>query len=318
MIGNYKHKIMKWKKIKHLFAPNNEYPWMHSHAANPFVEILPNDKWLIYFTSRNKENQSHISALIISPKDDFKVETICPRPLVSPGELGLFDDSGTSMGFLLEIQNQKYLYYLGWNLKVTVPWLNTIGLAISTSISNDGFPIFQKYSLAPLLDRSNEDPFSISYPSILYENGIYKMWYGSNLSWGKSEKDMKHVFKYAESLDGLRWKRTNQIVLNHIYENEYALSKPYVLKDKNIYRMWYSYRGRNNIKTYRIGYAESFDGFQWIRKDDDVGIDVSKTGWDSEMICYPFVFDYKGNRYMLYNGNAYGLTGFGLAILEYE
>jgi len=63
--------------------------------------------------------------------------------------------------------------------------------------------------------------------------------------------------------------------------------------------MWYSYRGRNNIKTYRIGYAESFDGLQWIRKDDDVGIDVSKTGWDSEMICYPFVFDYKEERYML-------------------
>ena len=34
------------------------------------------------------------------------------------------------------------------------------------------------------------------------------------------------------------------------------------------------------------------------------------------MICYPFVFDYSGNRYMLYNGNEYGKTGIGLAILE--
>ena len=31
-----------------------------------------------------------------------------------------------------------------------------------------------------------------------------------------------------------------------------------------------------------------------------------ETGWDSEMIAYPFVFDHKGNRYMLYNGNSYG------------
>ena len=47
-----------------------------------------------------------------------------------------------------------------------------------------------------------------------------------------------------------------------------------------------------------------------------VGIDVSKNGWDSEMICYPYVFDHKGKRYMLYNGNGYGKTGFGLAVLE--
>ena len=44
-------------------------------------------------------------------------------------------------------------------------------------------------------------------------------------------------------------------------------------------------------------------------------IDVSNDGWDSEMICYPYVFDHKGKRYMLYNGNDYGKKGFGLAIL---
>ena len=34
------------------------------------------------------------------------------------------------------------------------------------------------------------------------------------------------------------------------------------------------------------------------------------------MIEYPFVFDHKGQRYMLYNGNGNGQTGFGLAVLE--
>ena len=45
-------------------------------------------------------------------------------------------------------------------------------------------------------------------------------------------------------------------------------------------------------------------------------IDVSKQGWDSEMIEYPHVFDHKGKRHMLYNGNNYGKTGFGLAVLK--
>jgi len=34
------------------------------------------------------------------------------------------------------------------------------------------------------------------------------------------------------------------------------------------------------------------------------------------MVEYPFVFDHKGGRYMLYNGNGYGRTGFGIAVLD--
>ena len=76
--------------------------------------------------------------------------------------------------------------------------------------------------------------------------------------------------------------------------------------------MWYSYRG----KKYRIGYAESKDGKRWNRLDHLAGISPSKNGWDSEMIEYPFVFNHNGSRYMLYNGNGFGASGFGLAILE--
>jgi hypothetical protein len=90
------------------------------------------------------------------------------------------------------------------------------------------------------------------------------------------------------------------------------MSRPCVIKEQGLYKMWYSYRG----DSYRIGYAESTDAKAWIRKDEAVGIDVSREGLDSEMICYPYVFDHQGKRYMFYNGNAYGRTGFGLAVLE--
>jgi hypothetical protein len=78
--------------------------------------------------------------------------------------------------------------------------------------------------------------------------------------------------------------------------------------------MWYSYRDLNS--TYRIGYAESFDGLKWTRLDDIVRLDLSANGWDNEMICYPFILDHEGSRYMLYNGNGYGRTGFGIAKLN--
>ena len=85
---------------------------------------------------------------------------------------------------------------------------------------------------------------------------------------------------------------------------------------KTGYEMWFSYRSGSGEK-YRIGYALSKDGRRWELALEEAGIDVSLNGWDSEMIEYPFIFDHKGQRYMLYNGNGYGKTGFGLAVLDH-
>lgn len=286
---------------------------MYSHASNAVFSPISNTVGRVYFTCRSIEGKSHIAFIDIDFANNFDVINISEEPVLSPGEIGTFDDSGVVMGCLQEVNSQLYLYYLGWNLKVTVPWLNTIGLAIY----NPSTSKFEKYSQAPIMDRSHEDPFSISYPSILFENGIYKMWYGSNLSWGKKQEDMQHVFKYAESFDGINWKRTNEIAINLEHPNEYALSKPWVLKlENNSYEMWYSYRGNKEISTYRIGYATSKDAKTWHRKDNKAGINVSDSGWDSEMISYPCVFEFNNNKYMIYNGNGYGKTGLGIAVLE--
>ncbi len=301
--------MTRWQKKGVLFCPDNKYPWMISHAANPFAVHKENDVYRVFFTCRDSSNRSFIGSVDIDFAAEPKVQHISEEPVIAPGEAGLFDDSGTAMGFYTEIERVPHIYYLGWNLKLTVPWLNTIGLARRNSAGK-----FEKVSRAPIMDRSDEDPFSISYPSILFENGVYKMWYGSNLAWGKQQHEMKHVIKYAQSKDGINWKRDHEVAVGLVHKNEYALSKPYVLKEKGTYRMWYSYRANDTIETYRIGYAESGDGKKWTRLDENAGIDVSKEGWDSEMICYPFVFEHKGKKIMLYNGNGYGKTGFGWAV----
>ena len=48
----------------------------------------------------------------------------------------------------------------------------------------------------------------------------------------------------------------------------------------------------------------------------EAGLEVSKDGWDSEMIAYPCVLDRGASRFLLYNGNGYGRTGIGLARWE--
>lgn len=304
---------MQWNKIRHIFSAGGEFPWMQTHAANPFAIPISESVYRIFFTVRDEQSRSYITYGDFDADDNFRLIELSPNSVLEPGDLGLFDDSGVAVGYILEVGGKLTLYYLGWNLKVTVPWLNTIGRAIWSEEHNR----FIKCGQAPMMDRSEEDPFSISYPSVLFENDQYRMWYGSNLGWGKTQESMKHVFKYAESADGIHWERANKIVVDLMHPGEYALSKPFVLKEENQpYRMWYSYRANGNIQTYRIGYAESIDGIQWKRKDEEAGIDVSDEGWDSEMISYPFVFRHKGKLMMLYNGNGYARSGFGLAIAE--
>lgn len=299
---------MRWKKLGLIFCPNNHFDWMISHAANPVAEHLRDDLFRIYFSCRNNTNRASIGYLDIEINDPLKILNLSKSPILSHGVTGCFDDSGVSMGCIVKNDNKKFLYYLGWNLGVTVPWRNSIGLAISELSSGQ----FMRHSPAPILDRHHVDPFSISYPWVMYDRNIWRMWYGSNLTWGKMENEMAHVIKYAESEDGIQWKRAGTIAINFINPSEYAISKPCILKDNDVYKMWYSYRGNN----YRIGYAESKDGISWLRKDHYAGIDVSVSSWDSDSIEYPCVFDHKNSRYMLYNGNGYGKTGFGIAILE--
>ena len=46
------------------------------------------------------------------------------------------------------------------------------------------------------------------------------------------------------------------------------------------------------------------------------GIDVSTSGWDSEMVAYPHVANVDGKILMFYCGNHFGKNGFGYAELK--
>ena len=129
--------------------------------------------------------------------------------------------------------------------------------------------------------------------------------------------------KYAESGDGINWDRRNIVCIDFKSSDEGGIARPCVIKENDIYKMWYSYRKFSDYRinknhSYRIGYAESADGIRWTRKDEDVGIDVSMEGWDSEMIAYPYIYEHKGKKYMFYNGNGFGKSGFGYAVLDKE
>lgn len=303
---------MKWQKIGRLFCPSGEVAWMQSHAAVPIAESLGNGLFRIYFSSRDEFNRSYTGYTVIDIANPSEILDLSTKPVLAPGKLGEFDDSGSMATWLVSHGDKKFLYYIGWNLGVTVPFRNSIGLAIST-VSN-GHSEFARYSSGPIVDRSMHEPHFCASCCVLINDNLWHMWYLSCTGWQLHQGKPEHTYhiKYAESFDGINWKREGRVAIEFSCDEEYAISRPSVIYDGTLWQMWYSYRGQ----SYRIGYAESLDGKNWKRHDHKVGIDVSPTGWDSEMIEYPFVFDHANQRYMLYNGNGYGKTGFGLAVLE--
>ncbi|MCB1235244.1 MAG: hypothetical protein KDM91_09255 [Verrucomicrobiae bacterium] len=303
---------MKCQKLGRLYVPDGRKPWSVSHAANPTPVSLGGDLYRIYFATRDAGNRSHTGWIEVDLKDPFRILAEASEPALGPGELGMFDDSGVSIGCVVPVEDKRFLYYMGWNLAVTVPWKNAIGLAVA----NGSESTFLRHSRFPVLDLCEADPYTMTYPWVLRDGATYRMWYGSSTRWLENRKEMRHVLKYAESVDGIHWIRDGSVVVDIENPGEMALVKPCVIRDPDRYRMWFSALKDGPVEAYRILYAESRDGVSWERKDDETWIDVSESGWDSEMVAYGTVFDHGGSRYMLYAGNGCGREGFGLAILD--
>jgi hypothetical protein len=302
---------MRWDKRGLLVRPPEGLAWSASHAAVPHVEVRSENELRIYFTTRDARGRSHVARAQVHGELVAANVRLEPEPLLRPGEPGLFDDSGAMTSCLVGDAGRLYLYYQGWSLGSTVPYYVFGGCAVS----GDGGATFVRTAPTPLLDRSPVDPYWISSPWVLRDEGRWRMWYVSGLGWefedGKASHYIVHV-RYAESEDGLSWIRDGHVCIDFASPEEYVIARPVVIRDADRYRMWYSYRG----SAYRIGYAESADGLEWTRRDDAVGIDVSSGEFDSEMLEYACVFDYRGARHMLYNGNGFGATGIGHAILD--
>lgn len=299
---------MKWIKKGLIFKPQGQYDWVITHAMPPIPERIGEDLYRIYFCGRDNLNRSLVGYVEIDINDPTRILYLSEKPVLGLGDLGCFDDNGVTPAWIINHQNKQYLYYVGWNKRSTVRMSEVAGLAIS----RDGGKTFQRVSKAPILHRTDKEPYLIlAAPCVMLENGIWRMWYPSCVVWLNPDLPRYNI-KYAESKDGIHWDQHGIVCIDFKSDKENALGRPCVLKENDIYKMWYSYR----VDTYRIGYAESKDGITWERKDEEAGIDVSKSGWDSEMIEYAFVFQHKGRKYMLYNGNDYGRDGFGYAVAE--
>jgi hypothetical protein len=300
----------RWSKRGLLIEAPPEQPWARSHAALPAVERIDGHDVALLYSPRDAKGRAHVARahVKVTSSGALAMARHDAEPVLSPGPLGAFDDSGVTMSCVVDGDDATLLYYTGWTLGRTVPFYFYAGLAIRPH----GQCEFKRVSMAPVLERNAVDPYLTASPWVLRDAGIWRMWYVSCTGWEMVDREARHFYhlRYAESCNGIHWRRDGQVAIDFADESEYAISRPCVVHDEGRFRMWFAARGDH----YRLGYAESSDGVNWVRDDRCAGLLLSEEGWDAEMIAYPAILDAGSMRYLLYNGNGYGRSGIGYAI----
>ena len=303
---------MRWEKLGRVYAPRGERAWARAHAFLPTSLMLDDERVRVYAAFRDDAQVGRVGFVDVDARDPVRVLRVSERPALDIGEAGTFDDSGVSPVSLVEHEGRLLLYYIGWQLGVKVRYTLLMGLAESA----DGGETFRRASRVPVLERSDGELFVRSAGFVLKDAGGFRMWYVAGDRWVEvaGKQVPTYNVRHLESDDMLNWGKSGRVCLDLAPGgDEYGFGRPFVVREGGLYKLWYSVRTVS--RGYRIGYAESPDGLDWERRDAEAGIDVSPEGWDSEMVCYSCVQPTKYGTYMFYNGNNYGGSGFGAAVL---
>jgi hypothetical protein len=214
---------MRWTKSGLIIPSPPPVRWAVSHAMVPFVELVADGKLRMYFSSRDSAGRSSTGYADFDPRTPRILE-FGERTLLEPGPLGSFDDSGAMGSCIVEHAGRKHLYYIGWTRGVSVPFYTFIGCAIST----DGGRTFTRASNAPVLERDSHDPYLTTSPWVLVEDGLWRMWYASGTGWEPDEERPRHSYhiRYAESRDGLSWRRGGRVCIDFADDDEYSIARP--------------------------------------------------------------------------------------------
>ena len=315
---------MKWEKQGLIFNPTEHtiFGDCKEFAQSPQAIVLK-DRVRIFFSTREKTGQKFISqiAFVDFDKKMQSIIGISEKPVIAQGELGCFDEHGIFPISPFVHDNKLYAYTCGWSRRKSVSVDTSIGLAIST----DNGLSFQRLGNGPILSSSLNEPMLVGDGFVKHFEGPFHMWYIFGKHWlapTESEPPAR-VYKiaHATSDNGIEWKKEDgKCIISDKLGLEECQALPTVIKISDTYHMYFCYRQATDFRTnptrgYRLGYAYSSDLKSWVRTDDKSGLESSTEDWDSDMECYPNLFQVDQQVYLLYNGNQFGKFGFGLAKL---
>lgn len=318
---------MKWRKIGRIFNPEEHgLPDGCVGFAQSPQALVCDDFVRIYFSTRMMDPScgkylSHI-AFVDMDRSLRNIVRVSPQPVLPLGGLGCFDEHGIFPLNVVRHGDAVLGYTCGWSRRVSVSVETAIGLVIS----HDGGLTFHRTGDGPVLGASLREPFLVGDGFVKIIDGVFHMWYIFGTTWKHyipdAPPDRTYKIGHAVSSDGINWVKEDgrRIIADRLGEDE-SQALPTVTAIDGVWHLFFCYRRSFDFRSnpdngYRIGHAFSTDLQNWTRDDADPALEIAPGEWDSDMQCYPHVFECDGNIHLLYNGNEFGRRGFGLAILE--
>lgn len=314
--------MFSWNKLGNIFNPtaSRPRPWMQEYAQCPTPFVLNDDILRVYIACRPQRGAdmqyvSYPGYVDLARDDITRVVRIADTPLLPLGEPGAFDEFGIMPSSVVRKGDEVYLYYTGWTRMASVPY--TVG--IGAAVSHDGGETFRKLGEGPALGLTLNEPYLVNSPAVRIIGDTWHMWYLTGTKWLLDEGKPESVFQiaHATSADGIAWNRDGRLIIPTLSADECQdIFLPFFLDGR--WHAVFAYRRPIGFRTgpasmYRLGYAWSEDLAHWTRDDAQLGIDMSATGWDSQMMCSSQAIDLDGRILLFYCGNQFGREGFGIA-----
>ena len=188
------------------------------------------------------------------------------------------------------------MIFLGWDYKQILMFRKILLLLffLSSIIFVTSVKAFEPF----IKSQSNPLPFSNNFqnwneagqyqPSVIFDNGIYKMWYASY-----SGAQFKII--YADSTDGINWTRQNLLDVYPGFDNH----DPAIIKTQNGYTLFFvgsTGGGSQNFKIYKI---DSADGVNFDTNSRQLVLQPTGN-LESNAVSSPFIVFQNGVYYLFY------------------
>jgi hypothetical protein len=306
---------MKWKKLGLVFKDTKRNWWSQSHAYIP-TPILLEDRVRVFVSFWDVDKRGRLGYVDLALDDITRVIGVSKTPALDLGDKDAFDCKGiTPMSYVVR-DGVIFLFYTGWGNHPEYPYTLLTGLAVSDN-NGESFTRFSKKPVLPPI-KGEGCIRTAAFIDYIPEFDEYWLWYVGGEDWFYADNKLTPTYdlRLVRSSSLYDWTHLNSTLVmeSDITKGEYAIGRPCVIRENGLFKLFYSSRRYNH--GYRLGYAESIDGFDWKVKDHRLNFPISEIGWDSKMQCFSYILPTATGTYMFYNGNEHGKQGFGIAELS--
>ena len=303
----------EWEKYPQnpvLLKSNVILDWDYFAAADPCV-ISDGDTLKIWYTGAGTVHPDTTIAVRIGyaySLDGINWIKHSENPVLSPTP-GAWDGLGIETVTVIKdtstLINERYrMWYAGSDDPIC--GLYQIGYAYSS----DGIH-WTKYSGNPVLTNGNASSWENAGPegpTVIKDGDTLKMWYAALDTIPDNQPTDFHLnIGYAWSIDGVQWEKypDNPILTTGNFSSwEFAyIQDPCVIKNNDLYHMWYSGFSDYDVGGAQIGYAYSIDGINWTKSEVNPVLTKGEPGsWDANTASFPGIIWDSSTIHMWYTG----------------